>query len=80
MSAADILVPSLTQRCSLALEETRGEVNRGTSGYVDGVRVGNFVSWRTARIHPPREQQVPGRKQGVPANMGEEHAITHWPG
>lgn len=62
MSAVDTFVPSLTQRSSLALEEERGEVSGGTSGHLDGVRVGNFVSWSTAQIHPQNSRVLEGSR------------------
>lgn len=69
---------SLRDVTSMTLAREREEVNGGTSGHVDGVRVGNFVSWSTAQIHP--EQQGPGRKQGIPASIGDERATEDEPG
>lgn len=48
-------------------KEKRKEIYEGTSGHVDGVRVGNFVSWTAAQIHPRTAGS--GRKQDVQANI-----------
>jgi hypothetical protein len=49
-------------RCSLALEEKRGEMSRGTSGHVDGVRAGNCVFWSLAQIHPESSRVLAGSR------------------
>lgn len=76
MNAVDTFMPSLTQRCSLALEEERGEV-RGRNIWAYGWS----QSWEFCLLEYspdlPPEQQGPGRKQGVPTSMGKERAEEH---